>query len=212
MFIINHRINNLTDLENIPNNQGIEVDVRYHENQLILNHDPFGHHHEVSTKLIDLLKKWGGYGPLILNIKTEGIEKACIKVLKEYKVKNWFFLDMSMPYFIKYSEKAFNDNLKDFSIENLAVRFSDKEPIEYALSFKNKARWIWVDYYLKFPLNHKTISLFKNAKFKICLVSPELQEKSIFTPKQLAEICKGFNIDAVCTKKPELWLKSRVKP
>ena len=69
MFIINHRINNLTDLENIPNNQGIEVDVRYHENQLILNHDPFGHHHEVSTKLIVVMIKI-----ISIVVKVRGVE------------------------------------------------------------------------------------------------------------------------------------------
>ena len=52
--------------------------------------------------------------------------------------------------------------------------------------------------------------IIKRQKVKICLVSPELVKKS-----RLNEIKKIFSflrknkiiIDAVCTKKPELWLK-----
>ena len=207
MIIIHHRINNLIDLEEIPANHGIEVDVRYHQNHLILHHDPFDHDTQVNTKLIDLLDKWKNTGPLVLNLKSEGIEESCIKAMEEYKVKSWFFLDMSMPYLVKYSDKAAQNEPINFSPDNLAVRFSDREPIEYALSFKGKARWVWVDYFSEFPLNQKTILLLRNAKFKICLCSPELQKKSIFKPNKLAEICSGFDIDAVCTKDPEIWSK-----
>jgi hypothetical protein len=45
---------------------------------------------------------------------------------------------MSMPYFIKYANKAKTLEMKGFSKENLMVRFSQFEPIEYALSFKKK--------------------------------------------------------------------------
>lgn len=207
MLIIHHRINNLKSLGELPINHGIEVDVRYHENDLILQHDPFDHHIQNKTKLIDLLDKWKSFGPLILNLKSEGIEEACIKAMGKYKVKNWFFLEMSMPYLVNYSDKAFRKEIKGFSSENLAVRFSDREPIEYALSFKDKAKWVWVDYFSNFPLNKKTILLLKKANFKICLVSPELQKDSIFSTNQIAKMCLDLNIDAVCTKDPDIWIK-----
>ncbi len=208
MIIIQHRVNNLEDYKKVPFHHGIEVDVRYHENNLILNHDPFDHHTQKNIKLLDLLKKWSNKGPLVLNLKSEGIEDVCIEAMRTYKIKNWFFLDMSMPYFVNYAEKAFNKRIKYFSPDNLAVRFSDKEAIEYALSFQNKATWVWVDYFKEFPLNKKNYLLLKRKNFKICLVSPEIQKNSILEPGELFEICSDFQIDAVCTKKPELWIES----
>ena len=206
MIIIQHRVNNIEDVKKAPSDHGIEVDVRYHRDHLILNHDPFEHHNKKNLKLIDLLKEWTNKGPLVLNLKSEGIENVCIEAMKKYKIKNWFFLDMSMPSFIHYSEEAFSEDRKYFSPQNLAVRFSDKEPIEYALAFQNKAKWVWVDYFQNFPLNQKNYSLLKKSNFKICLVSPEIQKKSILKPSQLVEICSDFIIDAVCTKHPEIWI------
>ena len=208
MIIIQHRVNNLTDYKNISSAYGIEVDVRYHKNDLILSHDPFNHHNIKNDKLIDLLKIWNNEGPLVLNLKSEGIENLCIEATRKYEIKNWFFLDMSMPYFIKYSEEAYEKRIKNFSADNLAVRFSDKEPIEYALSFENKASWIWVDYFKDFPLNRENYFLLKRKNFKICLVSPEIQKKPILKTKDLVEICSDLKIDAVCTKIPDLWFES----
>ncbi len=207
MIIINHRINSLLALKEIPSKHGIEIDVRYHKDDLILNHDAFNHHINQSTKLKDLLIKWNNFGPIILNLKSEGIEDACMMMMEKYKVKNWFFLDMSMPILVKYSDKAKKKEFKYFSPENLAVRFSDREPIEYALSFKGKASWVWVDYFSDFPLNAKIVFLLKNAGFKICLVSPEIQKNSIFNTNQIADICSDLNIDAVCTKNPKTWIR-----
>ena len=206
MQIIHHRINSLCSLEKIPYDHGIEVDVRYHENNLILKHDPFNHHINSDTKLIDLLKVYKCSGPIILNLKTEGIENECINLMTKYNIKNWFFLDMTIPFLVRYADKAHKKKIQSFSPANLAVRFSDMESIENALSFKDKVKWIWIDYFSEFPLNKKIFSLIKKANFKICLVSPELQEDSIFTIEEISKICSELKIDAICTKKPDLWI------
>ena len=197
MIIIHHRVNNLTDISSITSDQGIEVDVRYHKNNLILNHDPFNHHLQKNTILTDLLKNWTQKGPIVLNLKSEGIENDCIEEMKKYNIKNWFFLDMSMPYFVKYSEKAYYERNEYFTPENLAVRFSDREPIEYALSFQNKVKWVWIDYFKNFPLNYKNYQLLKSMNFKICLVSPEIQNNSYLKPNKLLNICSDLEIDAI---------------
>ena len=206
MIIIHHRINSVRDLKRVQDTNGIEVDVRYHENELILEHDPYEHHNKKNTTLKDLLVRWDNSGPIILNFKSEGIEDECINIMEEYEVNNWFFLDMSMPFLVKYSDLAHKRIPRRFSPNNLAVRFSDREPIEYALAFKDKVKWVWVDYFDNFPLNKKTFLSFKSASFKICLVSPELQNKPCLNHIQLAKICSDFDIDAICTKKPEFWL------
>lgn len=208
MQIINHRINTINQLCKVPVEHGIELDVRYHNNDLILHHDPF-HHHEnpQPDKLENLLKQWLHQGPLILNIKTEGIELACIELMKKYRILNWFFLDLSMPYFSIYSQKAFDKELEGFSSENLATRFSEREDLTYALNFKDKARWLWVDCFTYMPLNAENYSLIKKANFKICLVAPELQKHPLDKTQEFQKILveENIKIDAVCTKFPELW-------
>ena len=184
---------------------GIEVDIRYHNNDLILHHDPFNHHLNGFERFENLLKVWKNTGPLILNLKSEGLENDCIELMQKHRIKNWFFLDMSMPYFVKYSNFVETRKLSNFSSQNLAVRFSDKEPIEYALSFSMKAGWVWVDYFDFFPLNQMTNAKLIEANFKICLVSPELQTHSTVKIDEVMSKCKDLVIHAVCTKFPEIW-------
>jgi len=206
MIFVNHRINTVAQLETVPLENGIEIDVRYHDNDLILQHDPFGHHRQNVEQFENVLQKWQHKGPLILNIKTEGVEQPCIELMNKYKIANWFFLDMSMPYFVKYTKRAYNREINGFSSKNLAVRYSEFEPIEYAISFAKKVQWVWVDCFEQLPLNANTYKILKNNGFKICLVSPELQNHSILKIADFKKQIEGFEIDAVCTKHPNLWV------
>ena len=203
MELIKHRINSLEELVSLDEGLGAEIDIRYHCNELILHHDPFGHHKQEFISLDKFLRNWKNFkNILILNVKTEGIEEACIELINKYKISNWFFLDLSMPYFVKYANFS---NAPGFSSKNLAVRFSDLEPIEYSLSFKDKAKWVWIDTFKEFPLNMESYERLKNANLKIILVSPELQKHDISMIEQIRIITQKMNIDAVCTKFPELW-------
>ena len=208
MDIIAHRINTTKQLEDIPRDYGIELDIRYHNDELILHHDPFSHHKEPYPCLFeDLLKKWTNTGTMILNVKTEGIEQVCIDLMNKYNIANWFFLDLSMPYFAIYAEKAYNNEINGFTSDNLAVRFSEREPIEYAIAFACKAKWVWVDCFTKMPLNDNNYKILKDAGFKICIVSPELQKHSTDRIIEFRQMLEKYDIDAVCTKRADLWLK-----
>ena len=211
MHIISHRVNNIKDLKHIDYSHGIEIDIRYYNNDLILYHDPFHTKEDSPEKFEDLLAEYikNHTGTIILNIKTEGVEDRCISMMNNYNFKNWFFLDLSMPYFVIYSNKAQSGEIEGFTPNNLAVRFSEFEPIEYALSFKGKVKWVWVDCFTKMPLNKENYQKLKDANFKLCLVAPELQKHKIERTTQFQEILEKNNIklDAVCTKKPELWSK-----
>lgn len=209
MHIISHRINTIQDLQKVDFLHGIEIDIRYHNDDLILHHDPFNHQNNSLEKFEDLVAEYvkNHKGTVILNIKTEGIEDKCIAIMNKYNYTNWFFLDLSMPYFVIYANKAALGEVKGFTPNNLAVRFSEFEPIEYALSFKNKARWVWVDCFTMMPLNAESYQQLKDANFKLCLVSPELQKHGIKRTEEFQQILRKNNIqlDAVCTKRPELW-------
>ncbi|NQY41812.1 MAG: hypothetical protein HRT87_00455 [Legionellales bacterium] len=209
--IISHRINTIKELNKVDFSYGIEVDIRYHNNDLILHHDPFGHHDSKPVLFEDLLIEYlkNHKGTIILNVKTEGIELQCINLMRKYNYSNWFFLDLSMPYFVIYANKASLGEIDGFSPDNLAVRFSEFEPIEYALAFKDKAKWVWIDCFKKMPLNKENYKILKNAYFKLCLVAPELHKHKLEKTFEFFKIIKDNNIilDSVCTKNPDLWNK-----
>ena len=189
MYFIKHRINKADRLEKV-NNDGVEIDLRYHKNEIILHHDPF----EKGEKLEDFLKELK-LKFLILNIKSEGIEEEVLRLLKKYNVPDYFFLDTSVPFMVKYINKGWT---------KFAVRFSEYEPLELALKFKNKVEWVWVDCFTHLPLTNESYFQLKKY-FKICLVSPELQGHPKSMIEEFKKQLEEFEIDAVCTKYPELW-------
>ncbi len=202
---IHHRINTIIQLESVPTDMGVELDIRYHNNDLVLHHDPFQHHTTAPTFFEDFLTHWHHKGPMILNVKTEGIEKDCMTLMQKYKVQNWFFLDLSMPYFAIYAQHAYTNTINGFSPDNLAVRFSEWEPIEYALAFSDKATWVWVDCFTHMPLNLVNTAQLIDAGFKICIVSPELQHHDRLLITDFKKKLESLHYDAVCTKHPNLW-------
>ena len=66
---------------------------------------------------------------------------------------------------------------------------------------------MWVDFFNIFPLDNQIYVQLKKSKFKICLVSPELQgyENNVIINQNYLE--NKIYIDAVCTKHPKLWDK-----
>ena len=163
MEIIKHRINLREDLASLSDEYGAEIDIRYHNNELVLHHDPFNHHDDKDLlTLEEFLSNWQNNKTLIFNIKSEGIENKCIELANKYNIKKWFFLDLSMPYFVKYINILRLEKNKGFNRDNLAVRFSDEEPIEYCKNFLDEVSWVWIDYFHLHPLNDITYKIFKD--------------------------------------------------
>lgn len=195
-LIICHRKNTIKQLIDTPTEYGVEIDVRSYNNKIILNHDPM--------KNGEFLDKWirkYNHKFLIINIKEEGLEKYIIKILKNKKIKEFFFLDQSFPFLIK----TLNSNET-----RCAIRFSEYEDIKTINNLKKKINWVWVDHFSKFPLNKSISNSLKKKNIKICIVSPEIVKKtSIQNLKKLKNSIqkKNIHIDAVCTKNPEIWNK-----
>jgi hypothetical protein len=119
--------------------------------------------------------------------------------MKTRGIVDYFFLDQSFPFLIKWSIAG---------EPRCAMRVSEFENIETALTLAGKVDWVWVDCFTNFPLSHEDAKRLKNSGFRLCLVSPELQGRNaeIEIPKfarLLAE--RGIEADAVCTKRPDLW-------
>ena len=100
-------------------------------------------------------------GTLVLNIKESGIEDLVIQEVKKRNINSYFLLDVEFPYLFSSTEKG---------IKNVAVRFSEKEPIENAKLFHGKADWVWVDTITQSPIDLSNLEVLK--KYKLCFVCP----------------------------------------
>lgn len=194
MIYVAHRINEITPLKGIPSEMGVEIDLRSNGNEIILHHEPFS-----SGVLLKEWLKFYQHSLLILNVKEEGLEDKILECLYNFNVKNYFFLDQSFPFLIKSINKGRSQS---------ALRISEFESIETAKNLKGKIDWVWLDFFTRFPLEAAGMKLLKDMGFKLCIVSPELQNLTpeIEVPK-LAEFLlrNTIKIDAICTKNPELW-------
>ena len=194
MIYIAHRRNTIAELENTPTKYGIEVDIRSNNGRLIIHHDPF----RLGEDFEAWLKSYQ-HQTLILNVKEEGLEATVIDLMRHYHIENYFFLDQSFPFLVKWSS---------LGERRCAVRFSEFESIETALKLAGKIDWVWVDCFNHFPLSSRDAKLLTAAGFRLCLVSPELQGRiaEIEIPL-LAKLLHDCLIKptAICTKRPEIW-------
>jgi hypothetical protein len=159
MICIIHRINTISDLKKIPIKYGVEIDVREHNDKLILNHEAFCDGEELEKYLKEYRHRF-----IIFNIKEAGIEKRVIELAKKYSISDYFLLDVEFPFLFSASRNGF---------KKIAVRYSEAEPIEAALAQKGFVDWVWVDTISKLPLDKKSYAALKAAGFKLCLVCPE---------------------------------------
>jgi hypothetical protein len=194
MKLISHRRNTVSELLATDSKYGIEVDIRSKGDRLIIHHDPF-----VAGESFDDWIDAYRHGTLILNVKEEGLEARLIALMQSKGIADYFFLDQSFPFLVKWSKSGEH---------RCAVRVSEFESIETALTLAGKVDWVWVDCFTRFPLSEHDARRLKDLGFKLCLVSPELQgrDANVEIP-QLASLLKERNIvaDAVCTKRPNLW-------
>jgi hypothetical protein len=187
MIFTSHRVNTINKLKKTPKYYGIEADLRDYEKKIILSHDPF----KSGDSFNEFLKVYD-HKFLVLNIKSEGIESSILKLLKKFKIKNYFFLDCSFPSLMNIIRKG---------NKNVSIRVSDYESFGTLKKIKYSAKWVWIDCFNYIPLSEKNYKLIKKYKYKICLVSPELHGKKINNQNCIKLIKKKrIKIDMICTK------------
>jgi hypothetical protein len=189
-----HRRNNIELLRATPVQYGVEVDIRSNGSQLVIHHDPYARGESFENWLTEYR-----HGILILNVKEEGLEARLIDLMRQYEVIDFFFLDQSFPFLVKWSLRGERRS---------AVRVSEFESVETALRLAGKIDWVWIDCFTHFALTQGEAQQLKQAGFNLCLVSPELQGRNAETEvPQLQQLLKDRKIDydAVCTKYPSLW-------
>jgi len=190
MLYIRHRINTVKELETIPEGMGVELDLRDQHGRMILHHDPFVNGEDFETYL-----KSYRQAMMIVNVKSEGLEEKALELLNRNGISRYFFLDLSFPALMKLVRQG---------EKNIAVRFSEYEPPAQCLALKGLVDWVWVDCFREIPLTPEIYGILK-PHFKLCLVSPELQGHSLDRILSFREKLHGMEIDAVCTKRPDLW-------
>lgn len=161
MTIIRHRRNTLEELRATDPALGIEVDIRSRGDMLYTQHDPY-----VDGTPLD---EWLGefrHNTLVLNVKEEGLEDRVLARMRQRDIKNFFFLDQSFPFLVRTARQG---------ERRCAVRVSEFESVETALSLARQIDWVWVDCFKSFPLDGRSAERLMQAGFRLCLVSPELQ-------------------------------------
>jgi hypothetical protein len=187
MRLIAHRINSMKELAALDPTCPIEFDVRDSGGRILVTHDPFtvGDDFEEFAPMLR-----GRFS--IVNIKSEGIEWKVLEILRAEDVHDFFLLDCSVPMMNKLAQRG---------EKRFAVRFSEYESINTVLRWSGFAEWVWVDCFYTYILTEFITNQLRQAGFKICLVSPELQGRSQDIPKYIQHLHdNNVDVDAVCTK------------
>lgn len=196
MKLIAHRRNTIAELRATDRKYGIEVDIRSCGPRLVIHHDAFVDGEDFATWL-----EAYRHGTLILNVKEEGLEAKLIGLMQSAGIDDYFFLDQSFPFLVKWSRAG---------ERRCAVRVSEFESVATALTLAGKIDWVWVDCFTHFALSGAEAQQLQQAGFKLCLVSPELQGRAAEDEiPALAALLdqRQIRADAVCTKRPDLWEK-----
>lgn len=194
MLRIAHRINTRAQLEHLPTDFGAEVDIRSRGEDLIIHHDPF-HDGEMFENWLAAYR----HRLLILNVKEEGLEQRLLSLMDRHGIQSFFFLDQSFPFLIRTARAG---------ERRCAVRVSEYEAIDTALSLAGMVDWVWVDCFSSFPLTGEKAKILRDAGFKLCFVSPELHGRTGAGVVQAYrdDIARhGLKGDAVCTKLLDAW-------
>ena len=193
-IIYKHRVNTIKELCLLPQQYGVEVDIRSNGRELVVNHDPFS---DRNIPFIEWIKHFNHNG-LIINVKEEGLEDYIELILEKFEIYDYFFLDQSFPQVYKMT-KAGN--------RHCSLRISEFENLQTVISMQNRIEWVWVDYFNHFPLIKSDIELLDNKNFKLCIVSPELQGFDYDTTRRLIDRLNedDIHVSVVCTKHIKEW-------
>ena len=194
MKIIQHRVNSVELLSKVPKELGVEIDLRSGPEGLHLSHDPF----DRGESLSNFLDKFE-HDLLIVNVKEDGLEEECSRLLDSRGVSQYLFLDQAMPTIIRRGLQGFRDSF---------CRVSEFELIEGARALTPFCHWVWLDSFLGVDFVRNALDDLKRMGLNVCLVSPELHglDREGVARDLLGELATiSLTPDAVCTKFPNLW-------
>ncbi len=173
---------------------GFETDIRDFNGKLYISHDPIKLFSQKLSlrKLFKYCQKHGYKGKMALNIKSDGIIEQCTKLLKQYKLSNFFFFDMSIPELYKNRDNNVYVGVSELSDGIVGI----------------DAKGCWLDsFFNEDRINRDTLDKL-TSKFKdIVIVSSELHRREY---SNFWKMLKKSNLNDnyyLCTDKPEEAIK-----
>ena len=155
--VVVHRVNTVDMLRGVPAEFGAEIDLRAEGSRIVLHHDPLSGGEDLD-RWLDHYR----HGLLVLNIKEAGIEDEVLRRVRQRGIAACFLLDVEFPYLYRASRAG---------ERQIAVRFSEDEPIELVDTYRSRVDWVWIDTNTRLPLDAAVVSHFTGLK--TCLVCPE---------------------------------------
>lgn len=141
---------------------GVETDLRDHDGEVVVSHDPpVGQDHVTLAELLTMFKQAGEPGALALNIKADGLQKPLAKALSEAGVSNYFVFDMSVPDGLVY-------------LRHQLTAYTRRSEYERVPSFLDRAAGIWVDAFDSDWVEADDLRELSEGGKALALVSPEL--------------------------------------
>lgn len=143
---------------------GTETDIRDYKGELVISHD-IPHENNITLKeFLEVYNQYDNSLPLALNIKADGLQYKLKMLLEQYRIKNYFVFDMSVPDGIIY-------------LKEKLIAFTRHSEYENPPSFYQFASGVWLDQFnIDWITEEVIIHHLKNRK-KICIVSPELHKR-----------------------------------
>lgn len=172
---------------------GTETDIRDYKGELVISHDIADEKCISVKEMFEIYNKYNNTLPLALNIKSDGLQIKLKELIKEYKIKDYFVFDMSVPDGLQYIKQ----DMKTFTRE------SEYEKIP---SFYDEACGVWLDEFQGNWINKEVIEQHIKNNKKICIVSPDLHKREYRNEWQhYKEVEKELSIDSlmICTDYPE---------
>ena len=177
-------------------NFGTETDIRDFDGNLVISHDVA---EKSCIRLTDFLNIYNSQNcklPLALNIKSDGLQKMLLKLLKSHLIHNYFVFDMSIPDTIMYLK------------EGMTV-FIRQSEYESGTSFYERASGIWLDSFEDLWYSEELVKKHLDNGKKVAIVSSELHNREYlkhWTYLNSWSIITNDNL-ILCTDLPEKAIK-----
>lgn len=187
-----HRINTIEALASLPPGQGIELDLRVSDSEIVVAHDPF----QSGPRMDDFLPETRGR-PLILNVKCEGIVDAVLECCRRHDLEDFFFLGLGLSDTVRLISRG---------ERRIANYFSEFHHPGAPIAWTGQVDWLWMDSFDRYPGDASDWARLAEA-FWICVGSPELYGH--WAEDRTARIQSVLErpFHAVCGKSPEPWLE-----
>lgn len=186
-----HRINAIEGLERLPDEFGIELDLRVHDGAIVCAHDAFEPGPTMEAYFPHLRDR-----PLILNVKCEGIVEAVLDCCRRNGLEDFFFLGLGLSDTVK---------LVRAGERRVANYHSQYHHPEAPLPWEGRIDWLWIDAYDRYPV-HPDVWPRLSESFKLCIGSPELYGHLDEAREERIAAVRNLSFHAVCGKRTTPWL------